>query len=58
MGELRFEGVGLMSSEMITFWEWATVAAVTLPVLLGLFDEWTYERSRRKLPTAGERRRS
>jgi len=29
-----------MSSEMVTFWEWATVAAVTLPVLLGLFMEW------------------
>lgn len=29
-----------MSSEMITFWEWATVAAVAFPVLLGLFMEW------------------
>lgn len=56
MGKLRFEGLGLMSSEMITFWEWATVAAVTLPVLLGLFDEWNHERSKR-VPTAGERRR-
>ena len=40
-----------MSSEMVTFWEWATVAAVTFPVLLGLFDEWYYERSKR-LPRA------
>ena len=39
-----------MSSEMITFWEWATVAAVVFPVLLGLYDEWNYERSKR-LPT-------
>tara|TARA_Y100001963_G_scaffold31057_1_gene42665 strand:- start:284 stop:445 length:162 start_codon:yes stop_codon:yes gene_type:complete len=51
VGKLRFEGLGLMSSEMITFWEWATVAAVALPVLLGLFDEWNHERSKR-LPTA------
>ena len=29
-----------MSSDMVTFWEWATVTAVTLPVLLGLFMEW------------------
>lgn len=35
-----------MSSEMITFWEWATVAAVTFPILLGLFDEWSCERGK------------
>tara|TARA_Y100000004_G_scaffold38455_1_gene41273 strand:- start:43 stop:147 length:105 start_codon:yes stop_codon:yes gene_type:complete len=29
-----------MNSEMIAFWEWATVAAVAVPVLLGLFMEW------------------
>ena len=34
-----------MSSEMITFWEWTTVAAVTFPILLGLYDEWAYGRS-------------
>ncbi len=46
-----------MYSEMITFWEWATVAAVTFPVLLGLFDEWNHERSKR-ISTAGKRRRA
>lgn len=40
-----------MSSDMITFWNWAIVAAVALPVLLGLYSEWSDERVRRKLPT-------
>ena len=37
-----------MSSDMITFWNWAIVAAVTFPILLGLYDEWSYERFKRK----------
>ena len=40
-----------MSSDMVTFWNWAIVAAVTFPVLLGLYDEWSYERSKRKFST-------
>ena len=33
-----------MSSEMITFWNWAVVAAVAFPVLIGLYDEWSCNR--------------
>ncbi len=33
-----------MSSEMVMFWNWAVVAAVAFPVLIGLYDEWSCNR--------------
>ena len=30
----------------IEFWNWAIVVAVTLPICIGLFDEWSCNRAR------------